>query len=61
MNNVITMEAIPNDAELLAIALSAASRGFKLITNGTVTRVCSIVPQGWREMPVMIKHTNEAA
>jgi hypothetical protein len=61
MNNVITMEHIPSDAELLEIAKSAAARGFHLISNGKRSAICSLIPTGWYAMPVMIKPTIEAA
>jgi hypothetical protein len=51
----ITFEAIPDHAELLAIAQLAAARHLKLITNGSRSVLCSIVPRGWRVMPLMVK------
>jgi hypothetical protein len=55
MNNVITMSTVPDEAELLTIMKQAAESHLHLITNGTVCRLCSIVPNGWRKVTAMIK------
>ncbi len=59
--NITTFETIPSHAELLAIAQSAAARHLHLITNGKRSVLCSIIPPGWRLMPIMLKPQNEAA
>jgi hypothetical protein len=51
----IHFEPIPNDAELLAISKLAAAKHLYLITNGTRSVLCSVIPNGWQLMPVMIK------
>ncbi|MDP3088841.1 MAG: hypothetical protein Q8M99_11730 [Methylotenera sp.] len=53
--NTIQFETIPNDAELLAISQLAHERHLNLITNGKRSVLCSIVPHGWKLMPVMQK------
>jgi len=53
--NTIRFESIPDEALLLEIAKSANARHLKLITNGTRCVLCSIVPPGWKLMPVMEK------
>ena len=55
--NTIKFESIPSNAELLAIAQSAAARHLHLITNGRRSVLCSIIPPGWKLMPVMQKHS----
>ena len=59
--NTIQFEAIPSDALLLEIAQNATARHLKLITNGTRSVLCSIVPVGWKVMPMMQKHTQKKA
>ena len=58
--NTVTFEAIPEHAELLAIAQLAAARHLKLITNGSRSVLCSIIPPGWKVMPVMQKQAKVA-
>lgn len=53
--NTIIFEAIPNEAELLAISKLAHARHLNLITNGKRSVLCSIIPQGWKLMPVLEK------
>jgi len=53
--NVITFESIPNESELLDVAQQANARHLHLITNGKRSVLCSIVPVGWKVMPVMRK------
>lgn len=59
--NTITFESIPQDAELLATAKLAQARQLHLITNGKRSMLCSIVPAGWKRMPVMQKPAQQAA
>lgn len=53
--NTFKFESIPDEAQLLEIAKSANSRHLKLITNGKRCVLCSIIPAGWKLMPIMEK------
>jgi hypothetical protein len=53
--NTIKFEAIPNESLLLDIAMQASARHLNLITNGKRSVLCSIVPPGWKVMPIMQK------
>jgi hypothetical protein len=61
MSNVITIGGVPDEAQLLTIMKQAAANHLHLITNGSVCRLCSIVPNGWRKVTAMIKQQPEAA
>ncbi len=61
MSNVITMASVPDEAELLKIHATAAAAHLHLITNGTRSALCSIIPPGWRLMRVAVKSTSPKA
>lgn len=50
MSNVITL--VPDDAELYAIAQTAAADGRHLISNGDRFALSPVIPAGWHAMPV---------
>lgn len=54
--NIIKLECVPNYAELLEMAQLAQARHLHLITNGKRSVLCSIIPPGWKAMPVMHKY-----
>lgn len=53
MNNLTVI--VPNDAELFAIAKTAAASHLHLISDGVNTLLSPIVPTGWHKVPVLIK------
>jgi hypothetical protein len=53
--NTITFEAVPDHAQLLEISKQANARHLYLITNGKRSVLCSIIPPGWKLMPVVEK------
>lgn len=56
----IRFESVPSHAELLEMAQLAQARHLHLITNGKRSVLCSIIPPGWKVMPVMQKQVKAA-
>ena len=54
-SEIYKIETINDDAELLAIAKLAQAKHLHLITNGTRSVLCSIIPHGWKVMRVLEK------
>lgn len=58
----ITIEAIPTEADLIAIAKNANAKHLHLIAKGDRRVLCSIVPDGWRKVNItMPTDKNEVA
>ena len=57
----IQIETIPDTAFLLDVANRANAQHLKLITNGKRCVLCSIIPPGWKLMPVIEKKINPCA
>lgn len=53
MSHLITL--VPDDAELFAVAQTAAAQHLHLISNGTRFALSPVIPAGWHAMPVADK------
>lgn len=56
----ITIEAVPNEAELLEISKLAHARHLHFITNGVRAALCSIIPPGWSEILTCEKNNQQS-
>lgn len=54
-SNVITMQMVPDHAELLEISKQANAQHLNFITRGNQAALCSIVPDGWTIVRVAVK------
>jgi hypothetical protein len=54
-SNVISFEAIPSHTQLLQIAELAQASHLKLMHKDDKYVLCSIVPDGWTEVPHQAK------
>lgn len=61
MSKIIIITPVPDEAQLLDIMKLAAASHLHLISNGKVSRLCSIVPAGWHKITAMVKPLPEAA
>lgn len=61
MVSIIITEPVPSEAELLQIMQQANARHLHLITDGKQSRLCSIIPPGWRLHRVSFKPAQQVA
>lgn len=61
MATIIITESVPSEAALLQIMQQAKARHLHLITDGKQSRLCSIIPPGWKRHNVSFKQAQQVA